>query len=974
MLNLFQHDGLSGVLVLFVFTLIINNQKNITNIHYMKHIFTIALFSMIYTSVFAQYEKVLLNYGSLDKPRWILNCTDDTQQDCILQSFYPDRSVQGEAKIAKMGGYFRPIGDMIIYFPNGKVFQEYDHKTGTLLTYYPTGELEEKMITPINGDIEYKYKYYKTGQVWEEEQAKREPGKQNLSYGHSNNRDKIYDNTGYSYNYFKTFHPNGNLQSIIFIDVDAPTFRYAAQYYSPEGQLDTFSNYTNRYGKRIDKGYRYDYHSNGQLREISFFDEYGQISGEQYRWAENGQLVWKTQYLNGNRQGKLETWWENGKRKEVGYYNSSYKAGPILKWHHDGKLIEQGSYFAGEPVGIATIWDTLGNLRSEQIGVYGIRNLNQIYQEKYGNDRTIHLVSEGNFKDNVRDGEWKFYYKKQNKTEPTEGLYARVTYKNGLLDGKAWVYYPNGNLCMEANFREGMLEGEYVAMKEAGYVSIKGNFEKNKKNGIWTVYFHEKNQIHLIEKYVDNANIENYGEWETDGFQKRGRIDNAEKQQVEYYDYYKSGMKLMHVIPYGRKNMDTYEYDTSGYLKKTRILFNDNPQSNTQTQYYPNGQRASQLFVINGKREGIYWAWYEDGRMKTEVHFENNLQQGESISWDENGNKTVKYFQKGIEIIPHTAEEEAIECSCNRPPDEVVTRFMQWFLDYVDYEKVKKRTPYYTISETSYKRLFAKSIQQYDNRIWGELAVINDFYVDVHNGLRLNFTPCRRGANRAALHIEGDYDENQNIAEVVIKDFDLTIEFPKTLLLPYDVENQRLLQTSIEKYQTSGVRFKVKKMTYSDDGKTPVIEMKTEETPCFQISEIGQTGILFNANDPKIDFSPTAAVDLPWENFKYDPQLDDLLIDDENFILPNKQYLNGFIGVYFPTGKLYLPFEDSRLTVDATHILISGMEIYGNMEIISNEKIALSEVKNYLETKGFEVLNENLEDNEILRIFWRYVK
>ena len=164
-------------------------------------------------------------------------------------------------------------------------------------------------------------------------------------------------------------------------------------------------------------------------------------------------------------------------------------------------------------------------------------------------------------------------------------------------------------------------------------------------------------------------------------------------------------------------------------------------------------------------------------------------------------------------------------------------------------------------------------------------------------------------------------------------------------------------------------------MRYSDDGKYPKIEMRIEETPCFQIAEIGDTGILFNANNPQIDFSPTSTIDLPWDRLEINPQLDGLLIDTERkFILPNTQYLNGFIGVYFPNGKLYLPFGDSRLTVNATHILISGMEIYGNMEIISNDKIALTEVKKYLETKGVEVLNEELEDNEILRIFWRYVK
>jgi hypothetical protein len=61
------------------------------------------------------------------------------------------------------------------------------------------------------------------------------------------------------------------------------------------------------------------------------------------------------------------------------------------------------------------------------------------------------------------------------------------------------------------------------------------------------------------------------------------------------------------------------------------------------------------------------------------------------------------------------------------------------------------------------------------------------------------------------------------------------------------------------------------------------------------------------------------------------------------------------------------------LTVEARHILINGKEIYGNMEIVSNEKIALTEVKKYLKEKGFEILNLEIEDNEIVRVFWKYV-
>ncbi|MFT6148399.1 MAG: antitoxin component YwqK of YwqJK toxin-antitoxin module [Saprospiraceae bacterium] len=940
----------------------------------MKYIFTIILFTVIYTSVFAQYEKVLMTYGNPLEPRWILNCTDDTKSDCTLITYYRMRKPQGEAKVALMKSYYRPIGDAIIYNRDGSVFQKYIYETGTLFTYYPSGELKEKMITPIDGEIERKYKYYKTGQVQQEEEAKREPGRENLSYGHSNNKDKIYDNYGYSYNFLKTFHPNGNLQSFTFYDIDSPISKYESQFYFPDSQLDTASYIMMSRGNRINIGKRYYYHDNGQLREVATYDENGKAIGEQHQWAGNGQLVLKTQFLNGKRHGKLETWWDNGKRKEIGYYYSHYKAGPILRWHSDGRILEQSSYYAGKIVGIATVWDISGGVRSESFGSMEVQNMNYYYEKRYIDDKTVWLKNEGNFKDGMRDGEWTFFYSKRGeKKEPINGLCAKVNYKNGMLEGETFVYFPDGSLCLEVNFKDGMLNGDYISKKEDGSFTAKGHFDNHKKNGLWTTYHHKNNQIYRIEMFENGVHKGNYGEWNSDGFQKQERIDNKEKQQIENYSYYKSGMKLMHVTPYGRKNMDTYEYDTSGHLKKTKILSGDNPKSYIRTEYHPNGNRASVLRLTDGKRDGIYWAWYEDGRMKTEMHFENNKREGESISWNKEGVKTITIFQSGIHIIPNTKEEEAIECSCNRSPKETKITYMPRFLDYVEYKKVKERTPYYTIPEKSYQRLWAKSIQQYEERIWGELVVINDFYVEVDNGLRLNFMACRRGVNRGDLYIEADYDEDRNTAEIIIKDFDLSIEFPKTLLLPYDVENQCLLQTSIEKYQVSSVLFKDVKMRYSDDGKYPEITMEIGETPCFQIAEIAGTGILFDGNNPIVDFSPTAMFPIPSNYLKVIGNQYFSVDEKRHYLWPNQQYLNSFIGVYFPEGKMYLPIADGRLTVEARHILINGKEIYGNMEIVSNEKIALTEVKKYLKEKGFEILNLEIEDNEIVRVFWKYV-
>lgn len=945
----------------------------------MKHIFTIILLVILYNSSFAQYEEVLLYYGNKSKPRWVLNCTDDTKQECNLTSYYPNGKLQGKAKIYLNRSSYRPNGDAIIYYPDGSVRQQLIYETGTLLNYYPTGELEEKMVTPINGDVEYKYKYYKTGQLWEEEEAKREPGRENLSYGHGNNKDVIYDNHGYSYNYKKTFHSNGNLQFFTFIDTDSPTFQYVYQFYSPDGQLDTTAKRATdgRYSPLYQYGKRYNYHSNGQLREISEFGR-DKIIGEQLRWAENGQLIWKLQYKDETRFNKKETWWDNGQKKEVGYYIDRNKHGPILKWHRDGQIIEQGSYYGDKVVGLSTVWDTLGGLAGQSFGSIEDSRLNYYYRKRFIDDKTVWLTAEGEFKDGMREGKWQFYYARKGlKEEKIGGICAMVNYKNGVLDGIVTVYLPNGERSLQANFKDGFLDGEYISKRESGLINRMGDFKNHKKDGIWKMYHYNNSQVYRIEKYENGVYKEIYGEWDADGFQKQERIDNPEKKEVEYYTYYKSGMKMKHTIPYGRKHMNTYQYDTSGYLKKTTILIHDNPKNYTQIEYHPNGQKASQLYVLNGKQEGTYWAWYPNGKLKMEIPFENGKRQGKKKLWDENGVETTQSFNQGIQLIPNSAEEIALECSCNRPPDDMKTRFAQWFLDYVDYEKVKQRTAYYSIPEQSYKRLYARRINMYDNDVSGRLDIINDFHVDIYNGLRLDFTPCRRGVNRTHLEIDGSYNKQTKKPQLYIRDFDLSIEFPQNLLRLYDVENQKPLVTSIKKYKHSSVRFKVKQLFYEDDGEIPTIQMVTDnEAPCYQISEIGQTGVLFNGYNIQVDFSPRSTIDSDWSQIKKATKNNYQIIGErQHYFLPSQRYLIDFIGVYFGRGKLYIPYNDIQITANAQNIFVSGTEIYGNLEIASDVNLSLESLKNlpdYLKSKGFEILEYNIEENEILRIFWRF--
>ena len=208
---------------------------------------------------------------------------------------------------------------------------------------------------------------------------------------------------------------------------------------------------------------------------------------------------------------------------------------------------------------------------------------------------------------------------------------------------------------------------------------------------------------------------------------------------------------------------------------------------------------------------------------------------------------------------------------------------------------------------------------------------------------------------------------------MTIRDFDLSIEFPQTLLRLYDVENQQLLETSIKKYQKSSVRYEVDAFRYRDNGTTPEIIMQSIGEPCFQISEIGSSGVLLDGRYPTMDFSPTA---FPNEltNLFQKAYKKNYLATDGNYyhLAPSRKYLNEFIGVVFMDAMLYIPYENNTIAAPAKNIFINGTEIYGTVSIPMNS-IDRKAFLYYFASKGFDILNYEKEDERVLHIFFRYV-
>lgn len=116
------------------------------------------------------------------------------------------------------------------------------------------------------------------------------------------------------------------------------------------------------------------------------------------------------------------------------------------------------------------------------------------------------LISEGKMKGKDRIGEWVYYHEK------SKSVMTREHYKDGKLHGKVTTYYPNGKTTEEADYKNGIkdgednyyspdgvllkkllyeddqLQGEAIYYDGYGNVVIEGFYKNGKKHGLWKYY------------------------------------------------------------------------------------------------------------------------------------------------------------------------------------------------------------------------------------------------------------------------------------------------------------------------------------------------------------------------------------------------------------------------------------------------------------------------------------------------------
>lgn len=252
------------------------------------------------------------------------------------------------------------------------------------------------------------------------------------------------------------------------------------------------------------------WHKNGQKSAEFTNNELGRTDGPAKTWHANGQLSGQGRFRNGYTEGVWESWYENGQKKlrevypedilSVSPENRYNRVGPYEEWYENGnkkQYVPIGE--DGRVNGTVTNWFEDGTKESEEVRVdSNTRSFIRWFQSG-----DLEKKQEWD-EDGHKTGTWESYRWDWDSNKSV--LQERTTYKNGSKNGPDEEYYPNGNIKIRVNFKDGRAEGLTESWNEDGKPFLRLVRIDGKEIG-HEYYDYDKNEVAQLYTMRDGAGV-----------------------------------------------------------------------------------------------------------------------------------------------------------------------------------------------------------------------------------------------------------------------------------------------------------------------------------------------------------------------------------------------------------------------------------------------------------------------------------
>ena len=444
------------------------------------------------------------------------------------------------------------------------------------------------------------------------------------------------------------------------------------QFFTEGGDVHTFELYENdkRNGEWYKKGEETDIY-------YQFWDMDSLISEYADLHYPNGQLIEKISYKEGLKNGKFTGYFQNGAKKYVKRFENDKPEGKWQYYTMAGKTNAEEIYVEGKR---NEEWFRLDESGDTYYQYWDMDSLISEYADlHYPNGQLIEKIS---YKEGLKDGKFTGYYengevkyKKRYTADQPDGkweYYTEAGKKNAVqiyVEGKrneewyridkkgdtyyqywdqdslvseyADLHYSNGQLIEKISYKEGLKDGKFTGYYPSGKVEYVKRYEEDKPMGKWK-FVREDGTTKKIEIYETGKKND---EWIT--YEKNGDVYyqfwDMDSLVSEYADLHYPNGQLIEKISYkdGRKNGKFTGYYENGQTKHIRT-YKDDKLDGKFADYTESGQILRKQGYMNGLLDGPSKEWYLNGEVKVKTAYKEGKLDGGFMSYDSLGRKVTK--------------------------------------------------------------------------------------------------------------------------------------------------------------------------------------------------------------------------------------------------------------------------------------------------------------------------------------------
>lgn len=537
-----------------------------------------------------------------------------------------------------------------MFFDDGKLRgmchynAEKDILTGPSIFFNRLGTLQRKGSYDQNGKMTGDWKWYhENGQV--SRKSKMNQGMVNGETIFYNDRGGINSIVPYKndevegvvenykligYKYEDAMYKNGQMhgQTIGYYPNQSKQYEYMLKEGKYDGPFKLYYEDGNIREEGVFKndlfhGMRIRYYRNGNVDYFETYNE-GELDGPYQSLFQDGSVYTKGNFRAGNKLGEWKEFDASGVMVQIEEYDEKGKVnGPTKHLDHRGRIETEYIKKKGDIVELINYGPD-----GEVISKYKRKGKTLKFenQDVHGNIRLS-----GQFVDDNREGEWKFYdsygnlnritqYEKglkngvEKRFYSNDVLYSKTTYVNDKKNGLETTYFSNGNLSYQAYYKNDQNEGRAISYTSTGQLS--------------TDYYY-MNGVQVGENKYYNPDGKPYLMHEFDA----GYVVAGER-------YDPSGNVSSNFILEEGRGEETYYFyvDQKEVMGRNKYFGSDRDEA--VERYHRDGSTRMTGSYANGEYHGEWINYHHNGKKKKNKIYEYGVRTGKWQSWDLNGNLT----------------------------------------------------------------------------------------------------------------------------------------------------------------------------------------------------------------------------------------------------------------------------------------------------------------------------------------------